>query len=291
MKSSKIWKIIWVSGIYIILFLILYLIIIYKVKWEDKDLNTYLYFYKCSNQLCTTTNKRSNYYNKILCEDNVCPYITEINNNNLILNTDNKAWIYNYVNNEIINDKYYSYKYIDNDMYVVSDENDNYGIIDIDGNILEDVIYNYIDDYKSGYISYVEEGLYGIINTEKSYDLEPVYEDVVLINDMIFASKLDNIYQLHTYDNLDDNNNNKYNYVYSYNNIILVANNNKIDILDSNLNSTLLIKIDSYYSYTTEKERESLNITTDGSNIYFDVLINELEYTRYSYNIKTKKLL
>lgn len=291
MKSSKIWKIIWVSGIYLILILILYLIIIYKVKWEDKDLNTYLYFYKCGNQLCSSTTKQNIYYNKIICENGVCPFITDIHNNNIILKDNRKTWVYNYISNEIINDKYYSYKYINDNMIIVSDISNNYGIIDRVGNVLIDFNYSYIDDYKNGYVTYIENELFGIENKEIDYTLEPLYEDIVLINDKIFAGRLDNVYQLHTYDNLSDDNNNKYNYVYSYDNIILVANNNKIDILDSNLNSTLLMKIDSYYSYTTEEERESLNISTDGINIYFDVLINETEYTKYIYNIKSKKIM
>lgn len=34
-KKFNIWKFIWVSGIFIILLLILYLVIQYKVKYED----------------------------------------------------------------------------------------------------------------------------------------------------------------------------------------------------------------------------------------------------------------
>ena len=48
MKKTNIWKIIWLVGVYVILLFILYLVIIYKVKWEDKDLNRYLYFYNCN---------------------------------------------------------------------------------------------------------------------------------------------------------------------------------------------------------------------------------------------------
>lgn len=291
MKSSKILKIIWVSGIYVILILILYLIITYKVKWEDKDLNTYLYFYKCSNQLCTTTTSQNDYYNKILCKNNICPYIDSINKDNVVLSKEEKSWIYNYTTNKIINNKYIKYKYLDDKTYIVTDENENYGIIDIDGNVLVNLKYNYIKEYKNGYIVYMKDNLYGIENPTIEYNLKPTFEDIVLINDKIFAGKLNNTYQLHTYDNINDNNNNKYNYVYSYNDIILVANNKKIDILDNNLNSTLLMKIDTFFEYTIEKERDSLNITTDGINIYFEVFINETEYTKYTYNIKNKKLL
>ena len=68
-------------------------------------------------------------------------------------------------------------------------------------------------------------------------------------------------------------------------------NNKKIDILDKNLNSTLLMKINSFYDYTTEKERSSLKIRTDGLNIYFRVYTDDEKYTDYVYNIKNKKIM
>ena len=44
MKKNNLWRVIWIVGIYAVLVLILYLVIMYKVKWEDKDLHKYLYF-------------------------------------------------------------------------------------------------------------------------------------------------------------------------------------------------------------------------------------------------------
>lgn len=291
MKSSKLWKIVWVSGIYILLIVILYLVVVYKVEWEHKDLSTYLYVYDCGHELCTSTTIQEDYYNKILCEDDVCPYVSDIIENSLILKKDNSSWLYDYIQGKIINDKYTNYRYIGNDMYVVSDSTGNYGIINGDGTVLIDVKYNYIDDYKNNYISYVKNNLYGVINSDGTSKIEPTYEDLVLINDKIFAGRKDNIYQLHSYDNINDNNSNKYDYVYSFGGIILVVNNKKIDILDSNLNSTLLMKIDCFYGYTIEKERDSLNIYSDGNNIYFRVYISENEYNDYTYSLKNKKLI
>ena len=65
----------------------------------------------------------------------------------------------------------------------------------------------------------------------------------------------------------------------------------KIDILNTNLNSVLLMKIDSFYEYTKGQERDSLDIYSDGENIYFNVFINENEYTSYKYSIKDKKIV
>lgn len=291
MKSSKIWKIIWISGIYAILLVILYLVVLYKVEWESKDLNTYLYFYDCNHHLCTSTTNQENYYSKIICEDNNCPYIDTIIDNNLILKKDNTSWIYNYHTNEIINNKYQNYRYIGNNLYVVNDLNNQYGVINLNGDLIVDLKYNYIDDYKEGIISYIDNNLYGIISTDNKYNITPKFDDIVLINDKIFAGKLDNIYQLHSYDNIENDNSNKYNYVYSYDNIILVANNNKIDILDSNLKSTLIMKINTFYEYTREEERASLDIYNDGTYLYFKVFTSETEYTTYKYSIKNKKLI
>ena len=291
MKSSKIWKIIWVSGIYILLFVILYLIVVYKVKWEHKDLNTYLYIYSCGENICTSSNNSMDYYNKILCEEHKCPYITDIVDNNLVLKKDDKSWIYNYVSGEVVDNNYKGYRYLYNDLFVVYDNENKYGIIDKEGNIIVDSKYGYIDDYKNDYISYKENELYGIVNEKLDYKLTPFYEDIVLINDKIFAGRIDNVYQLHSYNNVNDNNANKYNFVYSYEDTLLVVNNKKIDILDKNLNSTLLMKISSFYDYTTEKERSSLKIRTDGLNIYFRVYTDEEKYTDYVYNIKNKKIM
>ena len=290
-RSSKIWKILWISGIYLILGIILYLVILYKVKWEYKDLNTYLYFYDCGHNLCSSDNNVSNYYSKVLCEDDICPYIQHINGNMLVLQNNNKSFIYNYIKGNVVNDKYNEYRYIGNDMYVVNDENFNYGIINSEGEILLDLKYKLIDEYTNGIISYIDNNLYGIISVDGKYDIEPNYEDIVLINDKIFAGKKDNIYQIYSYNNEISDNSNKYNFIYVYNDVIITFKDKKIDILNSNLNSILVMKIDSFYEYITEKEKGSLDIYCDGEYIYFDVFINENEFTSYKFDIKNKKLI
>ena len=292
MRSSKIWRIIWVIGIYAILVCMLYLVVLYKVKWEHKDLNTYLYFYNCNDKLCTSTSTLDDYYTRILCEDDICPYIDVIIDQNIILKKENKSWIYNYVTGKIVNDDYAYYRYIGDNKYVVGNDSGQYGVIDKEGNTLVPIKYNFIDEYKNDYISYRDnDGMYGIIRTTDEYKINANYEDVVLVNNKIFAGRINNVYQLYSYINPDDDNSNKYDYVYAYNDIILVVNNKKIDILNNNLKSTLLMKIDCFYGYTTEKERSSLKIRTDNNNMYFRVFLNENEYTEYTYNIKLKKLI
>ena len=245
MRSNKIWRIIWISGIYVILFVILYLVVLYKVKWEGKDLNTYLYFYNCNFELCTTTVHRNDYYNKYMCENGVCPYIDTIVDENLILKDNNKTLIYNYVDGTIINNSYENYRYIGDNLFVVNDKNNKYGIIDNLGNVILDLKYDYIDDYYNGLISYKKDNLYGIINTDNQYSINNIYDEIVLINDVIFAGKRNNNYRIYSYDKTNNYDIN-YNYVFSNNEVIIVANNNKIDILDTNLSSMLLMKIDTF---------------------------------------------
>lgn len=295
MKSSNLWRIIWIVGIYLLLGIILYLVILYKVEWEYKDLNSYLYLYDCGNDLCTSTIPQNNYYSKILCDDDVCPYIVDIIGDNLILKNNNKSWLYNYNDNKIVNDKYFDYRYIGNDMYIVADQLSDQsimnGVINKNGEVLVPFKYDYIDNYKNDFISYVKNNLYGIVSNDGLIDTQPIYEDVVLINDKIFAGMKDNIYHLYSYNDINNENANKYNYVYAYDDIIFVVNNKKIDILDSNLNSTLLMKIDTFYEYTTEKERGSLKIFVEDGYINFKVFLSENNYTVYKYNIKSKKLV
>ena len=47
---------IWITGIFIILIIILYLVVEYKVKYEDMTIDKYLYFYNCNYNLCVTNN-------------------------------------------------------------------------------------------------------------------------------------------------------------------------------------------------------------------------------------------
>ena len=64
-KKEKLYKIIWITGLYVILIIILWLVIEYKVKWESADLNRYVRFYDCSGSLCTTEENINKYYDKL----------------------------------------------------------------------------------------------------------------------------------------------------------------------------------------------------------------------------------
>jgi len=160
---KKFYKVIWVSGIFIILIIILYLVVTYKVKYEEVDMNNYLYFYNCSNDLCTTSTKIDDYYGKYLCEED-CPYVKEIvNENNVILKKiNNQEMLYNYQENKIISDDYeqYSSLYIKDSLYgyIVSKEG-KVGIIDLNNKEIVKLEYDQIGTYD-------EEGNILIYNDE-----------------------------------------------------------------------------------------------------------------------------
>ena len=146
-KKTRIWKFIWILGVYSILTTILYLVILYKVKWEDRDFNTYLYFYNCNNNICSSITKPKQYYNKIVCENHQCPYISSFSDNILILTNNNKSWLYDYKSGSIYNDNYIDYKLFKDKFFIVTDQNLKQGIIDKEGKVVVQIKYDKIIDF------------------------------------------------------------------------------------------------------------------------------------------------
>ena len=78
---------------------------------------------------------------------------------------------------------------------------------------------------------------------------------------------------------------------YSHNDLILVINNNTLDILDTNLKSVLVLKINTYYNYETEKERASLNLFFDDKYLHFTIVSENNEKLEYKFDVKNKKFV
>lgn len=294
MKSKKkhlnnIWKIIWIIGIYATLLLIFGLVINYKVEWETKDLNRYLYFYNCSKTVCTSDIEQKDYYGKIKCEKNICPYIVEQNKNTLIINKNNKKILYDYLQNKIINDKYEDYYFINDELIAVKNDQNKYGIINITGSILSDLNHNKIIDYKNGYLIYEDKGKYGLTNIITSQELVKEYDEITFVDEKHVIVKQNQKYMIYNYNEKKDYNQ-KYNYLYSVNGYILTFNNKKIDILDKNNKSVLIIKINSHYDYTTKQEQGSLKFRIEDNNLLFNVVNSDNKYVIHSFNLSTGKL-
>ena len=125
---------------------------------------------------------------------NMYDSITEITFDNktysyLLLSIDEKNEIMNLQTDEIIelDEKIiyivdpYEYKdnrkYIKNDKYLITANNGKYGIIDYNGNIILDLIYDYIKIIDNGFII-KENNKFGIINENKEYILKPEYQEI-----------------------------------------------------------------------------------------------------------------
>ena len=289
-NRQNIWKIIWVVGIYATLVLILYLVVLYKVKWEDLDLNRYLYFYECSNDLCNSETTVPNYYSSIKCEDNICPYVTEKKDNYVILKKDDKSYLYDYKNDKVVNDTYIDYKFTNNNYLIVTNNEKLQGVINDQGEVIFDFKYNEIITYNYNHIAYKENKKIGITDANNSVNIKPKYDDVSIIDERKYAYKDTDGYFIAEYDSEVPISNTIYDYVYSVNKVIFTIEDNKIDIMDNNLRSKLLMKIDTYYSYKTEKERKTLNLHIKDNLLYFRVYSDSENYKDYIYDLIGNKL-
>lgn len=184
---------IWVTGIFVILIIILFLVVEYKVRYEDNTFYKYLYFYKCENSFCTTDSidKISDHSTllsvyKYDYHDNVPTYEYVIGNY-IIINDNSDYLYYDYVTGKILNN-YDTYKVI-NDKYIIVTYNNKYGIIDIDNNISLDLIYDYIDSIDT-YIITIENNKLNIIDSNLNNLIESPVE--IVYNSNISISKEDN---------------------------------------------------------------------------------------------------
>lgn len=292
MKKNNLWRIIWIVGIYAVLALILYLVIMYKVKWEDKDFNKYLYFYNCSNSLCTSDISQNKYYSKVICDNNVCPYISNINDTILTLKNNDSSWLYDYAEEKIINDQYADYTFLSDKYYAVKDNDGKMGVIDIAGNIIVNFSeYDEIKSYNNNYLVYKKDGKYALKNIVTDSNIQQDKDDLILINDKLYASLEDGLYYFSYIENNSKVNNVGYDYVYNYNDTILVFSNKKVDILNTELKSTLVMPISTFYEYKIGQERDSLKIKVNDNILHFVIILDEDKAVSYRYDLVNKKVL
>lgn len=288
--SNDIWKYVWIVGIYATLLIILILTVTYKVKWETKDLKTYLYLYNCSNKLCTNTTKPPKYYSKMICENKKCPMIIEQRENLLIMNNNGKLYLYDYKLDKIISDTYNEYYFISENLIAAKNEYNEYGIIDENNNIVVAFTNNKIKEKQGKHIiQYNENNKYGIKNVDGIIEVLPEYDDIVYINDNYFAGKSNNKYQIYNYNNKKIKNT-EYNYIYSYNGYSIVFYDKKVDILNSKLEEKLIIKLETLYEYLTTDEQKSLNVREEKGIVMFNIVNNENKYSVYKLDTSTGKL-
>lgn len=189
MKAKiNIFKLIWVSSIFLLLIAILIMVMDYKINYQGIKLETdYVYFYNCDGEICTSQIKDTSkeLYSTFDCENQSCPvYKGIINEDYAILEESAGQVLYNYKTGVKITAGYDSYVFITN-KYIITNKGEKYGIITDEDDIIVDTIYDQIGiqeennligyntecivakrDNKYGLISYKD----GSIKEEFKYD-------------------------------------------------------------------------------------------------------------------------
>ena len=185
MKKNNIWRFMWVSGIFVLLIIIYKLVITYKVEWETRDFNTYLYFYNCGEKICSSTTKPKISYKKIVCDNNECPYITDYLDDVLILSKDNVSWLYDYKTGEVFHNEYQNYSILSDNLYVVTNNDMQQGILDNNGNVLVQNKYKEIMYFGYGMVVHRDNELCGIDYATGEKIISPKYKDIIILNTIL----------------------------------------------------------------------------------------------------------
>ncbi len=172
-RKINIARIIWVSGIFLILIIILLLVMNYKINYQYLTKN-YIYFYECTDQLCVTRveDKEKLLFSTYDCGYEECPeYKKNISDDYAILEDENKYILYNYKKSKVVSDTYEDYEFIDT-QHIITKKGNLYGIIDTSGKEIIKPTYDEIglhnNEYLSGYnmelIITKKNDKYGIIS-------------------------------------------------------------------------------------------------------------------------------
>ena len=290
MKKINWWKLVWILGIYIILGIILYLVIEYKVKWESIDTNKYLYFYDCDNKLCTSTTKVDSYYSRYTYKKN-SPYVVNYNEDTVIINDNDKYLVYDYKNDKVVNDSYDWYEYLSyNDtVYLIVKDNNKMGIIDEDGKAIVNNVYDSIVPLGK-MLKVRNDNLYGLLDNDFNSYLDIEYQYVSVNGENVIIEK-DNTYSLLSFSKEVIGSDYLYITRADDNNYLVIDKENKIDIVNNKLESNLIMIIDGYLDYSDTNNIDTLNIRFEDNIMLFDVLSSDKEGITYRYDIAGKKLV
>ena len=183
--NINIYMIIWVTGLFLLLIIILLMVMDYKINYQYLTKN-YIYFYDCDGSVCTARVKdgisQDKLYSVYSCEYDNCPTIKKVvNENYVILSKDNKNILYNFMEQKVISDSYEDYQVL-SDKYIIVIQNNYKGMIDNDNNIIISTLYDDIGYYKDGVligynlknIIVKKNNLYGIVSMEDGKIVEKV---------------------------------------------------------------------------------------------------------------------
>lgn len=195
-RKINIFKIIWISGVFLLLITILLMVMDYKINFEHLTKSN-LYFYNCNSSICTSqTNEgieKSLIYSKYECGYETCPKNKKVLGDSYIILEDNKInMLYDFKNGKIISKEYEDYKLLD-DKYIIVTKNNQEGIINIKNKIIIDLVYDQIGYYKDnvllGYnfpeIIVKKDELYGIVTFKDESIIEKINYKEEEIEDLI----------------------------------------------------------------------------------------------------------
>ena len=313
MKKISIYRIIWVLGIVLILIVILFMFIQYKMTNKKDQL---LYIYTCQvdegyESLCTTTEKNNIEEDKIIstynCRGDGCPTIESIINNEeqiiILIYEDESRVLFDVQNNKVISEKYKDYYImIDNNqqiiVYVVQTQDDNYQLINQEGKLITNEEYKkigYIDknvfnDYNDQYITAIKNDKYGVIEIATGNVIVDFKYDELHINGTAIISVKDNLLYL-----IDREGNNLftngYSYIYGLDDIYVTIKNKELNIIDNEetiLNDTPVTIYDDYV-YNDSSTFHNISVYKLENYIYINIT-NGDEYIEYEYDITTQEL-
>lgn len=290
MKKINWWKLVWVLGVYIILGLILYLVIEYKVKWESLDTNKYLYFYDCESNLCTSTTKVGSYYSRYIYKKD-SPYIISYDDETAIINDNGKYLVYDYKNDKVISKSYDWYKYLfyNGNTYFIIRGNNKVGIIDNQGSMVVNNIYDNIA-LENNMLKVSNNSLYGLLDSDFNIYLDIEYQYVEVNGENVIIEK-DNKYSLLSLSKEVIGSDYLYISKVDDSNYLVIDKDNKIDIVNNKLESNLIMIIDGSLDYSNTNNIDTLNIRFEDNIMLFDVLSSDKEGITYRYDIVSKKLV
>lgn len=290
MKKINWWKLVWVLGIYIILGLILYLVIEYKVKWESLDTNKYLYFYDCESNLCTSTTKVGSYYSRYIYKKD-SPYIISYDDETAIINDNGKYLVYDYKNDKVISKSYDWYKYLfyNGNTYFIIRGNNKVGIIDNQGSMVVNNIYDNIA-LENNMLKVSNNSLYGLLDSDFNIYLDIEYQYVEVNGENVIIEK-DNKYSLLSLSKEVIGSDYLYISKIDDSNYLVIDKDNKIDIVNNKLESNLIMIINGSLDYSNTNNIDTLNIRFEDNIMLFDVLSSDKEGITYRYDIVSKKLV
>lgn len=191
------YKYIWVGGIFLTLITILIMVMTYKIKYEDSIYYRYLYFYDCNSDLCSTTKHKKikdkskifSVYKYIRKE----PTIRKLNNKYVMVHDNDGYVLFDYIESKVISKKYKDYEVIENEnvLFIASNNESKYGIINNEGNQMVGFNYEFIkNSYNKNMIVVKKDGKYGIISLSTQYQVfDNIYDDLYIFEDAIVSIK------------------------------------------------------------------------------------------------------